>query len=395
MLLPAFWVLMGRAYSGNDPQALAAFAERAGSSNVAVFVFVGYAMYNWLSALLWGAGTALRQEQLRGTLEAAFVTPASRLVPLFGPGVGTLLPMALTFASNFLALRFFFGIFPPIGAVIQAAVIVVLGIPALYAIGALFAASVLRFGEVAPVVQLIRGMFLLACGITFPVAMLPLWAQVWATVGTDDLPGFIFFGGLIGGLIGMAFWGVAFSIRMEMDTGTLEATWLTPTHHETVVIGRALGSLFWFAISQVALFAFGIWVLGLRLRLEMLLALPAVLCAILAMVGIAYLLAGIVLLIREANFFVDTANFLFGMLSGTAFPVTLLPGVLQPIAFALPTTYAIDILRVQALGARPLFDPALEYLVLIGLTVVSYPIGRWVFGHAEETMRRRGMLAQY
>lgn len=220
-------------------------------------------------------------------------------------------------------------------------------------------------------------------------------AGLEATIGTDDLPGFIFFGGLIGGLIGMAFWSVAFAIRMEMDTGTLEPTWLAPTHHETLVIGRALGGLFWFAISQAGLFAFGIWVLGLRLRPEMLLALPAFLCAILAMVGVAYLLAGVVLLIREANFFVDTANFVFGMLSGAAFPVTLLPGVLQPIAFVLPTTYAIDILRVQALGARPLFDPALEYLVLIALTVVSYPLGRWVFGRAEEAMRRRGMLAQY
>lgn len=180
VMLPASWVLMGQAYSGNDSQALAAFAERAGSSNVAVFVFVGYAMYNWLSVLLWGAGTALRQEQMRGSLEAVFVTPASRLVPLFGPGMATLLPMAVVFASNFLALRLFFGVAPPIVAVVQAAAIVVLGIPALYAIGALFAASVLRFGEVGPVVQLIRGVFVLACGITFPVAMLPLWAQVGA-----------------------------------------------------------------------------------------------------------------------------------------------------------------------------------------------------------------------
>ena len=222
MLLPAFWVLMGRAYSGNDPQALAAFAERAGSSNVAIFVFVGYAMYNWLSALLWGAGTALRQEQLRGTLEAVFVTPASRLVPLFGPGVGTLLPMALTFASNFLALRFFFGIFPPIGAVIQATVIVVLGIPALYAIGALFAASVLRFGEVAPVVQLIRGMFVLACGITFPVAMLPLWAQVWAkilppTYIVDDIRRILLRGETIADVAG----DVAIVLSLAVVTGIL------------------------------------------------------------------------------------------------------------------------------------------------------------------------------
>jgi ABC-2 type transport system permease protein len=180
VLLPASWVLMGHAYSGNDPQALAAFAERAGSTNVAGFVFVGYAMYMWLSSLLWGSGTALRQEQVRGSLEAVFVTPASRLVPLFGPGVATLIPMAATFVVMGVALWLLFGVVPPMGAVLQAAVVVVLGVPALYAIGTLFAASVLRFGEVAPIVQLIRGMFVLACGITFPVAMLPLWAQVWA-----------------------------------------------------------------------------------------------------------------------------------------------------------------------------------------------------------------------
>ncbi len=180
VLLPASWVLMGHAYSGNDPQALAAFAERAGSTNVAGFVFVGYAMYMWLSSLLWGSGTALRQEQVRGSLEAVFVTPASRLVPLFGPGVATLIPMAATFVVMGVALWLLFGVVPPLGAVVQAAVVVLLGVPALYAIGTLFAASVLRFGEVAPIVQLIRGMFVLACGITFPVAMLPLWAQVWA-----------------------------------------------------------------------------------------------------------------------------------------------------------------------------------------------------------------------
>jgi ABC-2 type transport system permease protein len=180
VLLPASWVLMGHAYSGNDPQALAAFAERAGSTNVAGFVFVGYAMYMWLSSLLWGSGTALRQEQVRGSLEAVFVTPATRLVPLFGPGVATLIPMAATFVVMGVALWLLFGVVPPLGAVLQGAVVVVLGVPALYAIGTLFAASVLRFGEVAPIVQLIRGMFVLACGITFPVAMLPLWAQVWA-----------------------------------------------------------------------------------------------------------------------------------------------------------------------------------------------------------------------
>jgi ABC-2 type transport system permease protein len=206
VLLPASWVLMGHAYSGNDPQALAAFAERAGSTDIAGFVFVGYAMYMWLSNLLWGSGSALRLEQVRGSLEAVFVTPASRLVPLFGPGVATLIPMSAAFVVMGVALWLFFGVLPPLGAVLQAAVVVVLGVPALYAIGALFAASVLRFGEVGPIVQLIRGMFVLACGITFPVAMLPQWAQVWAwlmppTYIVEDLRRVLLQGASLGELV--------------------------------------------------------------------------------------------------------------------------------------------------------------------------------------------------
>ena len=117
---------------------------------------------------------------------------------------------------------FFFGIFPPIGAVIQATVIVVLGIPALYATGALFAASVLRFGEVAPVVQLIRGMFVLACGITFPVSMLPLWAQVWAkilppTYIVDDIRRILLRGDTIADVAG----DVAIVLSLAVVTGIL------------------------------------------------------------------------------------------------------------------------------------------------------------------------------
>jgi ABC-2 type transport system permease protein len=216
-----------------------------------------------------------------------------------------------------------------------------------------------------------------------------------ATLGTDDLAGFVFIGGLVGGLISHTFWGMAMSLRNEMDTGTLEPSWVTPTHHETFVIGRALGVVFWFVLSQAVLFGLGVYFLGLRLRPEMIYAVPAVLCAVFAMVGVAYILAAIVLLIREANFFIDTTSSLFQVMSGISFPVTLLPGILQPIAFALPTTYAVDIMRMQALGARPLFDPALEYLVLIAGAAVCYPLGRWVFARAELTMRRRGMLAQY
>src|SRR5207244_7828969 len=183
IVLPATWVLMGQAYSGGgDARALAAFAERAGTTEFAGFVFVGYAMYMWLSSVLWGPGTSLRREQIQGSLEATMLTPVSRLILLFGPGMSAIPSMLFTFVVTFVTLWIMFGFVPPLGSLFPVVVIVLVAVPAMYAIGTLFAAGVLRYGEIGPVVQIVRGTFVLACGITFPVAMLPVWAQTGAAV---------------------------------------------------------------------------------------------------------------------------------------------------------------------------------------------------------------------
>jgi ABC-2 type transport system permease protein len=182
VLLPASYVMMGQAFSGSDARSIAAFAERSGTAEVAGFVFVGFAMYMWLSTILWGPGTALRTEQMRGSLEAVFLTPTSRLVALFGPPAAALPTLVITFVVMGAAMWLIFGVVLPLDGVLRSLVVVAFALPALYAIGALFAAGVLRFGEIGPIVQLIRGLFVLTCGITFPVVMLPGWAQTLAWV---------------------------------------------------------------------------------------------------------------------------------------------------------------------------------------------------------------------
>jgi len=182
VLLPASYVLMGQAFSGSDPRSIAAFAERSGTAEVAGFVFVGFAMYMWLSGILWGPGTALRTEQMRGSLEAVFLTPTSRLVALFAPPAAALPILVMTFAVMGVAMWLLFGVALPLDGVLRSLAVVAFALPALYAIGALFAAGVMRFGEIGPIVQLVRGVLVLTCGITFPVVMLPGWAQTVAWV---------------------------------------------------------------------------------------------------------------------------------------------------------------------------------------------------------------------
>ena len=74
--LPLAFVFQAQAFSGGRADTAAAFAERTGTTEVAGFLFVGWATYMWLSIILWGPGTSLRTEQIRGSLEAIFMTTA-------------------------------------------------------------------------------------------------------------------------------------------------------------------------------------------------------------------------------------------------------------------------------------------------------------------------------
>ena len=213
--------------------------------------------------------------------------------------------------------------------------------------------------------------------------------------GTDNLAGYLFLGVVVGGMVGTAFWDMAFSFKREMDVGTLEQTWLSPTRPETFVLGRAIsGGLISFAASAI-LIGLGMAFFGATVGEGLWLALPALLLAMASMVGIGYLVASAVLMLREPNFFVDATNFAFAMISGVAFPVAVLPWFIKPVAYLLPTTYAVDLLRVYALGTRPLLDPALEWLALGVLSVLMIAIGRVVFRRTEHRMRLRGTLGQH
>jgi ABC-2 type transport system permease protein len=178
--LPLSYVLQAQGFAGSSSAANAAFAQRAGTADVAGFLFLGWAAYMWISMILWGPGTALRTDQIRGTLEAVFMTPASRLVVIFGPVVSQVVWAAWMFAIVGGVLIIFFG--APIGPLeaLRAFGVILIAVPALYGLGALFAAIVLRFGEVHAMVQGVRGIFTVLCGMSFPIIMLPEWARAIA-----------------------------------------------------------------------------------------------------------------------------------------------------------------------------------------------------------------------
>src|SRR5207248_4142461 len=112
---------------------------------------------------------------------AVLLTPAARMVPLLGPRLTTSVWTAVELVLMGVAAWLLFRVVTAVQDMRLALAITIVGVPAMYAMGALFGAGVLRFGEIGPAVQFTRGGLSMLCGITFPIAMLPGWAQATAT----------------------------------------------------------------------------------------------------------------------------------------------------------------------------------------------------------------------
>jgi ABC-2 type transport system permease protein len=98
---------------------------------------------------------------------------------------------------------------------------------------------------------------------------------------------------------------------------------------------------------------------------------------------------------REGNFFVDASDFIFVGLSGAAFPIIVLPEAVRWISYLLPTTYALDLMRVAALGTRPLLPVPLEWFAMAVTSVALVVVGRLAWLSTEHRMRVLGTLGQH
>ncbi len=215
------------------------------------------------------------------------------------------------------------------------------------------------------------------------------------TAGTRDVVGFLFLGMLALTLASAGFWGVAFAIKLELDAGTLEPAWLTPTRRETFIVGLTAAGLVVAAMTTVILVLIGIWLFGADIAPRVAIGVPVLGLASVGVLGIGYLVGALVLRMRDANFFVDAVDFIFVGLSGAAFPIVVLPDAVRWISYLLPTTYALDLMRVSALGTRPLLDARLEWALLALTSVILLAVGRWTWLATEHRLRVRGTLGQH
>ncbi len=176
VIFPMVYILTGRALAGPDGSGLGQFLQSAGTDSFIGYIAVGTTVWMWQNVVLWDLGFALRNEQMRGTLESNWLTPTWRFSLLIGSGAVKFVTMLIFIVVATLEFRFFFGVRLN-GSLWQAILVMFASVPSIYGIGITFASLVITAKEANMFVFLVRGLVMIFCGITFPVSILPGWMQ--------------------------------------------------------------------------------------------------------------------------------------------------------------------------------------------------------------------------
>lgn len=211
--------------------------------------------------------------------------------------------------------------------------------------------------------------------------------------GAPSYFAFVLVGIAVTNVIGAASTGLAYRIREEQFTGTLEALLVQPIRLTELSAGLAAYP-FLFSMARAALYILvGGGLLGVAFGGASWLGFGVMLvAAALAFAGLGILLGAVVLVVKRGEALVGLLTYALGILGGGFFPIAVLPAWLEAVARVAPTRFAFDGLREAIFQGGGWVDDA---VVLFAFAAVSIPLANLLFRQAVEYTRRQGTLSQY
>lgn len=179
LIFPLLYILSAYGMAGPDKSGLEAFKSTTGTGSFMGFIMIGTMAWMWVNTTMWSFGTYLREEQTRGTLEANWLCPINKFDLLIGGGLVSVFQAIFISVVSVFEYRFIYGIHFT-GNIFQWIFIFIIMMPGVYGLGALFASIILWLKEASAAVNIARGVMMILCGITFPVAVMPEWMRIIA-----------------------------------------------------------------------------------------------------------------------------------------------------------------------------------------------------------------------
>lgn len=215
--------------------------------------------------------------------------------------------------------------------------------------------------------------------------------------GTTNYVAYLLIGANVFTLVANAFWHIAYWMRFEQETGTLEAVYLTPTSSLTLAAGVSLYSIVRGLSSGLFAYLFGCLIFGVNpLQGQIGLALLFIGVGLIPLYGLSLLFGATVLRVKESNAILNLMQWVVSFLMGIFYPVLVLPPVLRALAWLFPPTWMVNGARSALLGVGFFLQSwYLDLAVLWGFMLLAPWLGMWAFRRVENGLRRNEGIGQF
>lgn len=206
-------------------------------------------------------------------------------------------------------------------------------------------------------------------------------------------------GGGLMGMWGTTVYGSGNSIQFDRWNGTLESTLSAPGPLMWISFGRVI----WYTLEGVinGFIILGIGFVWFRVGVSVLHPIEFSIATILTFISLSsfgLLLSSIYVLTRKGGALSNGLEIPVYIATGTMFPVSVLPFIVNRISLAFGPTWGIDAIRKAALGSYTgqLPTTILQDLVYMTIeTVLLVVLSLFLFGKIEAIAKKAGTLDEY
>ncbi len=185
-------------------------------------------------------------------------------------------------------------------------------------------------------------------------------------------------------------------IRMAQMVGTLEALLVTPTATATILLSSYAYNLFTATLRIAFYLLFGILIFGAKLHINGIgTVLVSFLLALFPFFGLGFLSAAFIIAFKRGSPISSFMAMGSGLLGGMLYPVSLLPGWLQPFSTIFPMTHGLEALRQVLLNGASLADIRRQIIILALFSIALMTTGIYSLWMSLKIARKEGSLLHY
>jgi len=187
----------------------------------------------------------------------------------------------------------------------------------------------------------------------------------------------------------MAMQGIGWEVTQEAMRGTLEQLYMSPVGAWRILLARMVGTVLVNALIIVVMLFLSMATARTWLNFDLVTLLPILLLTVVSMLGVGFMVAGLALVYKQVDSFLQIAQFVF--LALVAVPLSVVP--LLELA---PVVKGADMVRgVMVEGTGLAGFSALDWLSLTINAVAYFLLGVFLYSRAERRAMNRGLLGQY